>query len=144
MSVNRDKIVQVAKTWIGTPYHHQSSVKQVGTDCLGLIRGVYREIYGGEPENPPPYSKDWAEATGEETMIEAARRHLIEIETDSLLAGDVVIFRFRRKFVAKHAAILTGSKTMVHAVEGARVSEVHLNSWWHRHMAAAFCFPGVN
>jgi hypothetical protein len=29
-----------ARTWIGTPFHHQGRLKGVGCDCLGLIVGV--------------------------------------------------------------------------------------------------------
>jgi NlpC/P60 family putative phage cell wall peptidase len=72
-------VVAKAREWIGTPYHHQASVKGAGCDCLGLVRGVYREVTGQEPETPPPYSPDWGDATGEETMIEAAGRHLARI-----------------------------------------------------------------
>ena len=67
-----------ARDWIGTPYHHQASVNGVGADCLGLVRGVWRDLMGLEPEAPPAYSRDWAEADGCETMLEAARRHLVE------------------------------------------------------------------
>src|SRR5688572_25297534 len=59
--VRRDQIVAAARDWIGTPYRHQASLKGVGCDCLGLVRGVWREHYGAEPEAPPPYRADWAE-----------------------------------------------------------------------------------
>ncbi len=49
-------IATAARGWIGTPYRHQASLKGVGADCLGLMRGVWREIYGGEPETVPAYS----------------------------------------------------------------------------------------
>ncbi len=52
--------MRIARAWIGTPYHHQGSVRGAGTDCLGLIRGVWREFYGREAEIAPPYSRDWA------------------------------------------------------------------------------------
>jgi len=42
----REKIVSEAYRWIDTPYRHQASLHNVGADCLGLIRGVWREIYG--------------------------------------------------------------------------------------------------
>jgi hypothetical protein len=32
---------------------------------------------------------------------------------------------------------------MIHALEGAPVSEVALSPWWRRHTAAAFAFPGL-
>lgn len=142
-AMTRAEVVRLARAWIGTPYHHQASVAGVGTDCLGLVRGIYRDLYGRDAEVPPPYSRDWAEAGGVETMLAAARRHLVEIEPARASAGDVVVFRFRAQTVAKHAAILTGAESMIHAVEGAPVSEVALCRWWRRRIVGAFAFPGI-
>lgn len=139
----RAEIVAVARTWLGTPYHHQASLRGVGTDCLGLVRGVWRELHGRDAESVPAYSRDWAEATGIETMIEAARRHMVERPVHELEAGDVVIFRYRRGNVAKHAAIVTTSDTFIHAMEGAPVAEVAFSPWWRRRIAAVFSFPGI-
>lgn len=33
-------IIAEARSWVGTPYHHQAVVKRVGVDCVGLILGV--------------------------------------------------------------------------------------------------------
>jgi NlpC/P60 family putative phage cell wall peptidase len=71
MSITPDLIVAEARSWIGTPYRHQASLKGVGCDCLGLVRGVWRALYGEEPERMPPYSRDWAEASLRETLAEA-------------------------------------------------------------------------
>ena len=51
--MSRDAIIAAARGWIGTPYRHQASCNQVGADCLGLIRGVWRELYGAEPAPVP-------------------------------------------------------------------------------------------
>lgn len=144
MSLIGDDIVVLARSWVGTPYHHQASVKQVGTDCLGLVRGVYRELYDKEPENIPAYSSDWAEASGVETMLEGANRHLERVAVADAVPGDVLIFRFRRGTLAKHAGILSAENRMVHALEGARVSEIYLGSWWRRRIAAVFRYPRVS
>jgi NlpC/P60 family putative phage cell wall peptidase len=147
-----DLILAAARSWLGTPYHHQAAAKGVGCDCLGLIRGVYEELYGEPAETPPPYSRDWAEASASETMLAAARRHFREIEPHAARPGDVLIFRMRAGAMAKHAAILSGGSLspgsedvsacrMIHAVEGAPACEVHLGSWWRRRIAAAFRFP---
>jgi NlpC/P60 family putative phage cell wall peptidase len=161
----RTHIVALARTWLGTPYHHQASVKGAGTDCIGLVRGIWRELYGAEPQALPAYTRDWAEAMGRETLLEAARRHLIEVSTAAAQPGDVLIFRWRRTAPAKHCTILSapglplpacgervgvrgsqrqitiGSATMIHALEGAPVSEVPLSPWWRRRLAGAFAFP---
>lgn len=141
--LTRPRIVAAARSWIGTPYHHQASRKGIGTDCLGLVRGIWRELFAEEPEVPPPYSRDWAEASGVETMLEGARRHFDEIEPGGLTAGDLVVFRLRPGFVAKHAGILAAPDKLIHALEGAPVSEVHFCKWWRRRIAGAFRFPGV-
>ncbi len=146
-SISRGDIIGLARLWIGTPYHHQASRLGAGVDCIGLVRGVWRDIHGREPEALPGYSRDWAEATGAETLIEAARRHLVEIDIASARPGDALIFRYRPRSVAKHAGILgtsaAGSLTLIHAVEGAPVAEVPLGPWWLRRIAAAFAFPGI-
>ena len=79
----RSAVISTARRWLGTPYHHQASICGVGTDCLGLIRGIYRELYDREPEATPAYSRDWAEASSTEPLIDAARRHLCEIAPDT-------------------------------------------------------------
>jgi NlpC/P60 family putative phage cell wall peptidase len=139
--IQRSTVVALARGWIGTPYHHQASCRGVGTDCLGLVRGVWRELYGREPANIPAYSRDWSEARREETLLDAARHHFRLVALDDMRPGDVLIFRLRANTVAKHAAILLTPATMLHAVEGAPVSEVALSSWWRRRIAGVFAFP---
>lgn len=74
--MSRPDVVAAARGWIGTPYVHQASAKGAGTDCLGLLRGVWREVQGAEPETVPAYTRDWSEPSGEEALWAAARRHL--------------------------------------------------------------------
>lgn len=83
----REAIVAEARAWIGTPYRHQASLKGIGCDCLGLVRGVWRNCIGDEPEVPPPYASDWAEAKGDETLAAAALRHLVPVAHDGFLIG---------------------------------------------------------
>ena len=142
MSYTRADIVAEARRWLGPPYHHQASICGIGTDCLGLVRGVWRALHGVEAETVP-YSRDWAEATGDETMLVAARRHLREIDRGATQRGDMLVFRFRAYAVAKHVGILTDAGRIIHAVEGHAVAEVALVPWWRRHTAAAFSFPGI-
>ena len=133
-------VVAEARSWIGTPYRHQASLKGVGCDCLGLLRGVWRAAMGAEPEFPPPYSPDWAEA-GADTLVAAARRHLIEADGALVAPGDILLFRWRDNLPAKHCAIATSVDTMVHAHDGASVAEVAFRPWWRRHLAHTFRFP---
>lgn len=131
----------IARSWLGTPYHHQASLRGVGCDCLGLLRGIWREIHGVEPENPPAYTSDWAEVSGEETLIAAGRRHMTGIDPVEAGPGDVLMFRWRPHLPAKHVGLLCPDDCVIHAQEGVGVVEFMLSPWWRRHVAAAFRFP---
>jgi NlpC/P60 family putative phage cell wall peptidase len=156
--ITRESIVTAARSWIDTPYHHQASLKGVGCDCLGLIRGLWRELQGPEPEPLPAYTRDWGDATGSEPLLGAARRHLVPVKLAEAQPGDVIVFRMQAG-IAKHAGILVSARTavglvergrnliegarFVHAQEGIGVAEVPLTLWWRRHVSAVFSFPGV-
>lgn len=135
----------LAREWLGTPYRHQGSGKGVGADCLGLVRGVWRELVGEEPEATPPYRPDWAEVGGEETLLEAARRWLVEIPPHEAGVGDVLLFRMSAGAPVKHCAILSDmdgpEPRMIHAYWGRAVVESWMGVWWKRRLAAAFAWP---
>jgi NlpC/P60 family putative phage cell wall peptidase len=141
--MRRAEIVQATRLWLGTPYHHQASLRGVGCDCLGLVRGVWRDLCGAEPEQPPPYSPSWAESLRQETLVLAATRHLLPIPAAEMQLGDVLLFRWREHLPAKHCAILASPDRIIHAHDGAAVAEVAFTSWWRRHLSHAFSFPGV-
>jgi NlpC/P60 family putative phage cell wall peptidase len=141
--VTRAAIIAEASSWVGTPYRHQASLKGVGCDCLGLVRGIWRVLFGAEPESVAPYTPDWAEATGGEPLVNAARRHLDEIAIDAAAPGDVLLFRWRPGLPAKHAGVLIEAHRFVHAHQGAAVSTAAYSRWWRERAACAFSFPSV-
>ena len=134
------QIVNAARTWIGTPYLHQASVKGVGCDCLGLLRGVWREVIGREPEPVPAYTPDWAEPQMEERLHAAALRHM-QVAPAEILPGQVILFRMRAGAIAKHIGIVSTGQTapyFIHAYTGHGVIESPLSQPWRRRIAARF------
>jgi NlpC/P60 family putative phage cell wall peptidase len=140
-------VVEAARGWLGTPYRHQASVRGEGADCLGLVRGVWREVVGPEPETPPAYRPDWAETGGVETLLEAARRRLVEVPVEAMGVGDVVLFRMSPEAMIKHCAIVSDmdgpEPRMIHAYWGRAVVESWMGPWWRRRLAAVFRWPGA-
>ena len=137
----RLRVVQEARLWLGTPYQHQASLRGAGCDCLGLVRGIWRALYGQEPAPLPPYSPYWAETGARETLLGAAQAYLRAIERDAAQPGDVLLFRFSPRHLAKHCAVLSAPGRMIHAYWGQCVCETALTPWWRRRLCAAFCFP---
>ncbi|WP_353621050.1 MULTISPECIES: peptidase P60 [unclassified Labrenzia] len=145
MGTGRKAVLDEARRWIGTPYRHQASCRGAGSDCLGLLRGIWRALYGAEPQALPPYSADWAETGGRETLLEAGRRWLLEIAPEATEPGDVLVFRWRDGMPAKHVGILSAplqdAPRLIHAYERVGVIESPLVPSWQRRIAASFTFP---
>lgn len=141
--MKRADIVTSARGWLGTPYQHQASRRGIGTDCLGLVRGVWRELVGDEPQVVAPYTPDWADLSETDQLLEAARIWLREIPIGSADEGDVLLFRMGAGCAAKHCAIATGPDSLIHAYWGRSVCATRLVPWWRRRIAGAFSFPGL-
>lgn len=137
------RVLVEAVSWIGTPYRHQGSRKGIGCDCLGLVRGVWRELYGIEPEAPAPYAPDWAEAGREDRLLDAARRYLTQSDEVEPSAGRVILFRWRPHMPAKHAGIALDSTRFIHAYQGHGVTVSALVPQWRRRIAGVFAFPAA-
>jgi NlpC/P60 family putative phage cell wall peptidase len=145
------RAVAIARDWIGTPYRHQASSRGAGTDCLGLLRGIWRELYGTEPEPVPPYTADWSEPAREEVLWQAAARHLLAVPAAlgrwPEAPGEVLLFRMRAGAVAKHLGIAARvgaggvGASFVHAYSGHGVVESPLSEPWQRRIVARFQFP---
>lgn len=138
------RVLEIATAWIGTPYRHQAALKGVGCDCLGLMRGVWRELYGEEPETPDPYAPDWAERGAGERLAEAALRHFgPPLPIDTGKPGDVLLFRWRAGVAAKHLGILAEGRRFIHAYEQAGVISSPLVPSFARRIAFVHRFPDL-
>ena len=140
MSAAAERIAAAALGWTGTPYRHQGSRRGVGCDCLGLVRGVWREVYGGEAEMPGAYAADWAETGEGDPLVEAARRHCIEKGGD-VAAGDLLLFRIRPRLPARHCGIAIAPDRFLHAYQGHAVIASALDPHWRRRLCGLFSFP---
>jgi NlpC/P60 family putative phage cell wall peptidase len=140
------RVVSHARNWIGTPYVHQSALRGAGCDCLGLIRGLWRDIIGTEPAAIPPYGPDWSEPQGEERLWQAALAHLQASRSQDDALGQVLLFRMRTDAVAKHLGVLScasGGAKFIHAYSGRGVVESALTAPWRRRIVARFDWPAA-
>ena len=140
------RVVAIAESWLGTPYLHQASARGLSTDCLGLARGIWRDLHGAEPIAPPPYTRDWGESSGREVMWEAARAFLSEVPLSTAGPGALILFRMVASAPAKHCGILVPGPTdqlaLIHARETTGVTREPFTLPWRRRAVAAFLFPG--
>lgn len=138
-AARRSDAIAYARAWVGTPYRLGAARQGVGADCLGLIEGVAAQLQGLPVPPRPPYRPDWSATT--DLLAEGAYRGFAPIELGQLAPGDVVAIRYTSQR-PEHLAVMASEKTIIHAVEGRGVVEVHLAELRRRVMAAAL-FPGA-
>ena len=141
MAADPTLVIAAARSWLDTPYHDQASLRGVGCDCLGLARGVWREVVGNEPLPIPSYSRDWGETGPREVLAEGARAMMPELAAVEAGPGALVLFRMAPRAIAKHVGILTAPDRFIHSYERLGVVEEALTSAWRRRIAFAFLFP---
>lgn len=124
--------VAAARAWIGTPFVHQASCRGAGADCLGLIRGLWRECLGAEPTPVPPYRP------GEGDLLPVLRAYL---PPGRGAAGEIVLFRMQPGRPALHLGIISepGAR-FIHAWSRLGVVESRLTPPWQRRITAFFGF----
>ena len=143
IAADPDAVIVAVRRWLGTPYHDQASLRGVGCDCLGLARGVWRDVVGAEPQAVPPYSRDWGETGVREVLAVGARGMMIEIPLAQIGPGALVLFRMAPRAIAKHVGILTAPDQFIHAYDRLGVIEEALTTAWSRRIAFAFRFPAA-
>jgi cell wall-associated NlpC family hydrolase len=109
---SRADVVAEARSWIGTPFHHQGRLKGVGVDCAGVAVGTARAL-----------GLEYADAEGY-ARIPSGGQFMATVEsvTDAVsfldvLPGDLMIFAFAGE--PQHIAIVSdfvgGEILLVHA-----------------------------
>jgi len=138
--MNAELAVRAARAWLGTPYRHQASALGAGCDCLGLLRGVWRTLYGDEPVLVPPYRMDRRGQERDPALRLAAERFLIAVEGPAQ-AGQAGLFRLGGAAEPRHCGILIAPDRFIHAQEHLGVIEANLTSGWAKRVSGRYRFP---
>jgi NlpC/P60 family putative phage cell wall peptidase len=110
-TAQRIKVVSVAKSWLGTPYHSNAAIKGVGVDCARLLVEIYAEAGLIEHFVPDPYPADWHLHRSDEQFTTMIERYADEINKPNI--GDVIVMRFGRCF--SHGAVCVADNEIIHA-----------------------------
>lgn len=110
--MNRETIIQVAKSWLNTPYHHKARIKGIGTDCGQILIAVYSEAGLIEEFEPEDYPGDWMMHRSEERYLQTVETYATRVDRNPL-PGDIALFKFGR--CISHGAIVIEWPTIIHA-----------------------------
>jgi NlpC/P60 family putative phage cell wall peptidase len=157
----RAEIITEARSWLGTPFHHQGRVKKAGCDCIGMVLGALHNAGAqsrmlDEAGQPIPFTEfdrtDYSIDPNSDRLKHTLDEHLIEIPLEELLAGDVLLFKVIH--LPQHVGIVgdhpSGGLSLIHAYSpaGKVVEEVLAKGWLSRVVAAyrvpSECFKEVS
>ncbi len=138
----RAALIAEARTWIGTPWHHQAAVKGAGCDCIGFVRGA-AEPFIGAIAQPMNYAATWPLYRAEERLRDEMAAHAAEIDIADALPGDILLFGVG-KGPAHHCGFLSEANRLLHCYrEAGAVVEQDLTGFWIEKTRAAFRLPGI-
>jgi hypothetical protein len=78
MTPLRQRLVEEAKSWIGTPFVHHQCVKGAGVDCCTILTAVYDSALGIHIELPH-YDVQWNLHTDSQPYLTEILRHCREV-----------------------------------------------------------------
>ena len=124
------QIIDCARTYLGTPFHHQGRLKGVGVDCIGLVVGVAQTLELIDDKGIPLASFDHADYP--------------PTPAGEYQPADILLFRFHQD--PQHVGIVSqlpdGELGIIHCYASiGKVVEHRLNDTWKRLIVAAFRFP---
>lgn len=136
MTIARVRVVDAAREWLGTPFHHQGRVLGVGVDCVGVVIGVARQLgisdfdltgYGHRPDS--------------RLLERMAGELMIEVPVAAARPGDVLLIEVDG--MPQHLGFVT-ELGLLHAYAPLRrVVEHRMDDGWRARVLAAFSLPGV-
>jgi len=156
----RTEIIEEARSWIGTSFHHQGRTKKKylpsggftggGCDCIGLLVGVAKalDIKSAKYPDKSLYEfdrKNYSRTPDGESLQDVFDDVLTRIDINDIRPADVVLLKFEKD--PQHVAIFTDYKIsdddyalgIIHSYASARkVVEHRFDKLWQDRIVAAY------
>ena len=125
-----NKMLDYAKSMLGTPWHHQGRVPNVGLDCAGLILMSLKDC--GLIVNAPI---DYARKVDPDVMLKVITDYCDAVE-GGMIDGDLIFMTFRH--VPQHVGLYIGNNRMIHCYEGHGVVIQELVPFWKNRIVGTY------
>lgn len=119
------RVIEVARSWLGTSWMHNQKVKGIGVDCIGFLFAVAEECGYDLPSIPSNYPRT--------ALDDGIRKYLDAnlIPCEEIKAERVLLFQYAG--FNNHVAIATSANSIIHAsYTHKKVVEHPLDGIWLR------------
>jgi len=113
LNSRRQKVLDVAEEWLGTPFHHLQRCKGAGVDCGQFLLGVFEECGFIPHVKTQYYTRDFHLHRSEEWYKDLVERFSRPIPQDEILPADLVLYRVGRVF--SHGGIIIKWPRIIHS-----------------------------
>lgn len=115
----RAAVVDVARSWLRTPFLNRARIKGAGIDCGTLLCACFEETGLVPPIVLPEYSVQWHLNQDDEKYLRIIDQHFARIAGPPQ-PGDIALWKIGRTF--SHAAIVAEWPVIIHALWGVGVT----------------------
>lgn len=116
----RQKVLDEALTWKGTPYHHMARIKGAGVDCMTFIVETYAEVGLINRFDAPFYRPDFMRHRKEDHYLEGVLEWGDEISESEAQPADMVLYKWGR--IHAHSALILDWPQVIHALNGVQIA----------------------
>ena len=149
--VSRTQIVEEARKWKGTVFHHQGRLicqgkNKGGVDCIGLLVGVCKGLAISDNAGVLLHQFDridYAREPQGNLLRDGLSKHFTNVEPSTVKAGDILLFKMALQ--PQHIAIVTDvcgkDIFIIHAWQPVgKVVEHRISGSWINRIVAAYSF----
>lgn len=152
-NINHQLVVDTARNWLGTAFHHQGRLQknkyhQGGCDCIGLIMGVADSLslYSKKGVLLKAYDENFYHRMPDgKRLANELETHLHKVDTIEL--ADILLFAFDHQpqhvgMVSYHAG---ENITMIHSyLKAKKVVEHRLDASWNDKLVGIYRLAGLS
>lgn len=142
-TAKRAELITLARQWVGTKHHHQASIKGVGADCVGFLKGLALEAGLITPELAATLPTDYSRQPSAGQLRRLMGELLVPVAYEARAPADLILIRFMLD--PQHLGMITAMHPdyIIHCAEKG-VVEHRLDSVWRARIMRVYRFPGLS
>jgi cell wall-associated NlpC family hydrolase len=122
---HRQKVVDIAKSYLKTPFHMGGRIKGVGVDCVTMLLNVFEEAELLPHIELPNFKIDFHLHRSTEFYLEGVMKYCHKIELLEVQPGDILLFKTGR--IVSHGALVVDFPKLIHVINSHGCTYVDFN-----------------
>lgn len=139
--IDKDRFIEIARSWLGTKWQHDQQIKGIGVDCVNFLMAVATE-YGCDL---PPIPKNYNRISRNNEIVNYIKDNFDLLydkdQGDLALMDSTDIAVFKVSGYSTHVGIITAPYQIIHSDNKVgRVIEHNLDGVWLRKIHSVWRF----